>query len=309
MKTSTRSQGFICRVITSSLLFAFTGIVNAESLVAIAGGNKVGIFDSGDAFIDIASFKPITGIRAESFFIDMDLRPSNNKIYGLALNFESIGFDIYTIDPFTGASKFIASTSGGQLFNPRSSGTGFSFDPIADRTSAASLKLVNGGSFTYRINVDTGAVTQGARVGPGFAGVAYTHADASMPLVAPANTQIYYINTITQTLAATLFPLNNPAIRTVGRLGVDVEERFLGGFEITRSGNAYASFFNGEQSTLNTINLNTGAATLTGIFNGGVFGLTSAPVSVVPESETYAYLLSGLALIGFIARRRKNNEV
>lgn len=32
-------------------------------------------------------------------------------------------------------------------------------------------------------------------------------------------------------------------------------------------------------------------------------------ISVVPEPETYAYMLSGLALIGLVARRRKNNEV
>ena len=39
---------------------------------------------------------------------------------------------------------------------------------------------------------------------------------------------------------------------------------------------------------------------------GIVNGLTSAPVSAIPEPETYAMMLAGLGMLGFASRRRKN---
>lgn len=41
-----------------------------------------------------------------------------------------------------------------------------------------------------------------------------------------------------------------------------------------------------------------------GTFNGGLT-VASLPVSAVPEPETYALMLAGLALVGFSARRRQ----
>jgi hypothetical protein len=43
-------------------------------------------------------------------------------------------------------------------------------------------------------------------------------------------------------------------------------------------------------------------------YNDMVIGVNSICVSAVPEPETYAMLLAGLGLIGFIAYRRKNNS-
>jgi hypothetical protein len=33
--------------------------------------------------------------------------------------------------------------------------------------------------------------------------------------------------------------------------------------------------------------------------------MTQAPAAIVPEPETYALLLAGLGIVGFIARRRE----
>lgn len=41
----------------------------------------------------------------------------------------------------------------------------------------------------------------------------------------------------------------------------------------------------------------------------GLNNITVEGVSAVPEPETYAMLLAGLGMIGFMARRRKNDSV
>lgn len=45
-----------------------------------------------------------------------------------------------------------------------------------------------------------------------------------------------------------------------------------------------------------------------GAGNTYTFTLTQTPVSVVPEPETYAMLLAGLGLIGFVAKRRRGKQ-
>ena len=42
-------------------------------------------------------------------------------------------------------------------------------------------------------------------------------------------------------------------------------------------------------------------------WNVGIDNINFDQVAVVPEPETYAMLLAGLGLVGFMARRRKQN--
>ena len=41
---------------------------------------------------------------------------------------------------------------------------------------------------------------------------------------------------------------------------------------------------------------------------GALLAITSIQIAVVPEPETYAMMLAGLGLLGFMARRRKQRE-
>ena len=292
----------------TALLTTCTVDVNAETLVAPTTTNEIGIIDSTENnTINTNAFNDITGTAVGEIFVGIDLRPSDNMIYDI-----TTANKIYTIDAWTGASAFVADLSQ-SIIDTANKSYGIDFNPVVDRTANASLRLVSSTGDNYGINVTTGAVTVATSIAAGFTGVAYLNSDASTPTVTPASTELFYINTSTDTLASAPSSFNNPTITTKGSLGVDIQS--TSGFEITSASNAFGAFnISGNNSNLKShlysVNLATGAAVEIGYFTGGVVsGLTSAsvtqgPISAIPEPETYAMLLAGLGLLGFSARRK-----
>lgn len=82
-----------------------------------------------------------------------------------------------------------------------------------------------------------------------------------------------------------------------------------GGSSILTSHNVYYNLFDNVQN--NWYWSNNIPAEAFGMFNGGTYvtsattGFFAMAVAPIPEPETYAMLLAGLGLVGFIARRRK----
>lgn len=262
----------------------------AQWLVGITSSNEIARFDVMNP--GAATSTAITGLDAGDRFVGLDLRPSNNTIYGLTLSNR-----VYTINEVTGAASFVAALSTPVLNS--SQGWGLDFNPVADFSGAASLRLVGAGGGNYAVNVNTGAVTTATSVATGYTGVSYTN---STTAGAPASTGLYYINSGTDSLGFAATGFNNPTITTVGALGLDVLS--ANGFEILGNGMAYAALNTdggGLVTGLYSINLGTGAATRVGEFNGTLSGLT---ISAVPEPGTYALMLAGLGLVGFSAKRR-----
>lgn len=283
--------------ITATLALGLVSITaQAASLVALNSNNQIGIFNSSSAVIDTTTFNTITGDAAGESFVGIDLRPSNNQIYGI-----STSNKIYTIDATTGASTFVAALSSDIISS--SKGYGLDFNPVADRTPNASLRLVSNTGDNYAINVLTGQVTVATSIAAGFSGVAYTNSDPSST-TAPGSTGLYYINSSTDSVSFTGTGFNNPTLSDIGPLGYDVLSG--NGFEILADGSAYAAF-NWDDGLLKTglfsIDLATGQATQSGLFIGTINGLT---VAAVPEPGTYAMLLAGLGMLGFAARRGGN---
>ena len=291
------STGSFVRTAIQAAVFAAlaaAGSAQAQAsgtwLVGITSSNQIARFDVMNP--GAATSTAITGLDAGDRFVGLDLRPSNNTIYGLTLSNR-----VYTINETTGAASFVAALSSSVVNG--SQGWGLDFNPVADFSGAASLRLVGAGGGNYAVNVNTGAVTTATPVATGYTGVSYTN---STPAGAPATTGLYYINSSTDSLGFASTGFNNPTIATVGALGLDVLS--ANGFEVLANGMAYAAL-NVDGSSLPTgiysINLMTGAATRVGEFNGTLSGLT---VSAVPEPGTYALMLAGLALVGFSAKRR-----
>ena len=77
------------------------------------------------------------------------------------------------------------------------------------------------------------------------------------------------------------------------------------------SGISYGSFvYNTSDSNLfRSITLNSAGINALNSAVGGDFGIGGTTISPVPEPEAYAMLLTGLGLLGFMARRRKGTVV
>lgn len=289
MNFKTRTLARVAATAAATGLLALSA--QAQMLVGLTSANQISVFDAMNP--GMATTTAISGLAAGDRFVGIDLRPSNNTIYGITASNQ-----IYTINEATGAATFVAALStpivSGNL------GWGLDFNPVADFGGAASLRVVGSDGGNYAVNVNTGAVTVATSISPGFSAVAYTN---SSPAGAPATTGLYYINSAGNSLAFTPTGFNNPTISTVGPLGVDVLN--ANGFEIT-GGMGFAAL-NTDGATLGTgiyaVNLDTGSATLLGNFNGTLAGLT---VSAVPEPGTYGLLLAGLAGVAWVARRRNS---
>lgn len=280
----------------SILLASFvTSSAHAELLVGLNSQNQIGVFDSSNAAG--ASFISIAGLAAQESLIGIDLRPSNNTLYGIS-NMNRL----YTLDAYSGAATFAFDLSVPVI--SASNGYGIDFNPVADAGTGASLRLVSSAGDNYAINANTGAVTVATSIAAGFSGVAYSNSDPTQS-GAPASTALYYLNSNNDTLSVATSAFNNPNITLMGMIGLDILK--ANGLELFSNGNLFAAV-NLDDGTLDSkliqISLADGSAQVLGTFNGTLNGLTAAP-SAVPVPAALPLLASALGLFG-ISRRRKN---
>jgi hypothetical protein len=281
----------------STLAMTFAPAAQAADFVGLTTGNQIGTFNSGNTAS--ANFMSVTGLGSGERLLGIDLRPSDNMIYGVS----SLS-RLYTLDAATGAATFVSALDV-PVVNP-SLAYGIDFNPVADFAGGSSLRFVSQTGNNYAINAGTGVVGNAPGVIPaGFTAVAYTRSDPSQSS-GPASTSLYYIDTATDTLHFAGGAFNAPVISMVGTLGVSGNVIGANGFDIDASGMGWAALTldNGD-SGLYSINLGTGLATFNGALSANLRGLTAAPfMAPVPEPETWGMLLAGLGLVGMIARRR-----
>ena len=264
--------------------------MRAETLFGLTTSGHLISFDSSNPGTLLNSVA-ISGLGGESL-IGIDLRPNGGALYGVGS-----GNSLFTLNTSTGAA-----TLAGSLDNGLSgAGFGFDFNPVPDR-----LRVVSTEEQNLRINVGTGATLVDGSLSYA-AGDVHTGVNPNVVGAAYANnvngaltTTLYGIDSSLDILV-TQIPPNAGTLNTVGALGIDTTGAV--GFDISRSGIAYAALTDGisSLSSLYTINLSTGSASLIGQIGGGssVFGLTA-----VPEPAEYGMMIGG-ALLGLAAFRRR----
>jgi hypothetical protein len=285
---SHRIAGTLVLLITASIS------ARADVIYATADVNTLLTFDS--ATPGTVSAVSVGGLQSGESLSGIDVRPATGQIYG----FGSTG-NLYVIDPVSGNATLVgaAGVLAGNV-------VGFDFDPVAD-----AIGVVNNNVGLGLVAVDASVISTSPLGGAAteLVGLAYTN---NVP--GALATQLYGIDAASSSLYLQSdggFDLGSSSLSLegddtgnivvftlVGPLGVGIGD-FVG-FDISGTGMAYAALTppGGTTSSLYTINLATGQATLVGDigFAGGpVTGLTVAAVSV-PEPQTWMMLMSGVAL-------------
>ncbi len=291
------------KIATAILAVASTFAIQAQAttLLALTSSNELVRFNQNTQFK-----YAITGLSSGEVLLGIDLRPTNGLVYSI-----SNTNNLYTINVQTGAATLVSSLTGASFAS--TGGIGIDFNPQADFGGGASLRVTTGAGNNYAVNVNTGVIGNTAStIASGFTGNAYTNSAVGVdPRMGTADvTDLYYINTASDTLNFLGSSFNNPAsvggIQTVGSLGLGFDVLSANGFDIFSNGMGFAALNLDDgtgQTGIYSINLTTGLATKFDTFNGTLRGLTQSTLPV-PEPETYAMFALGLATMGLISRRK-----
>jgi len=249
-----------------------------EALIGLTTTNALVRFDSATPGT-LQSTVAVTGLTAGDALVAIDVRPSTGLLYGLGLNGTTA--HVYTIDATTAA----ATRLGGNISLPQSPGVvgaetafGFDFNPTADR-----IRVVAANGDNFRLNPTTGgvagadtALTTGAVV----VGAAYDR-----NTVGASKATLYAIDSTTDQLVRIggvdgIPSANSGVVTTVGPLGAATTSNV--GFDISPTGTAFASLSSASASSLYTINLGSGAATLVGSIGSSPTLLLDVAVAITP---------------------------
>jgi len=264
----------------SLALVALASAASTAPLGAQSAANPFlvyGLSAAGDTLISVSAGQPgrvaaqlpVLGLSAGEVLHGIDFRPATGELYGLGSTNR-----VYRIDPNNGQA-----TAAGPAFTPALSGTdfGFDFNPVPDR-----IRVVSDAEQNLRLNPNNGALaaTDGALqyaatdpnalANPNVVASAYTSNFA-----ATTTTTLYGIDSNLDVLvtqgsvgSAPVSP-NSGTLFTVGALGFDASG--LVGFDVSPLGSAFAAIAapGATSSSLYSVNLGTGAASLIGAIGGG----------------------------------------
>lgn len=280
---------------------------SAAVIVGLTEGNQIVSFNSGSPG-SVSTPVTVTGLQPGEVLLGIDYRPATGQLFGLGS-----ASRLYTLNATSG----VANQVGMGMFAVGLSGTAFAFDfnPMVDR-----IRVVSNTGQNLRLNPITGGVVDSDMMTPGTqidGSPAFTGGDdneGTTPRVAGAaysnnvagamTTTLYFIDTNLDILTRVVPPPNNGVLATVGPLEAATDDRV--GFDI--QGGTDAAFASltpdgGATSSLYTINLNDGSASLIGEIDGQA--LVDIAVNPVPEPGTFAMLGAGLAA-ALVAKRRRS---
>jgi hypothetical protein len=198
----------------------------------------------------------------------------NGNLYGISFD------NLYRINTTTGVATLIGGSFPASLNALTFSSTG-------------TLYAAATGNGFYTINTTTGAATLVGNIGSSSAGDLAFH------------NGVLYLSSGTGNLVS--INVGTGAGTIIGSLGPAA-----GAFGLANGDNNVLYAVNG--SNIYSVNTATGAGTLVVAYGGALSGANGtaffqeAAVPTIPEPETYAMLVAGMGLMGFLARRRKHKS-
>ena len=284
--------------ITQTYFSSYAQTTPTSPLVYALTANNALISFNASTPNTVISNTAITGLPQGENLVGIDFRPRTNQLFAL-----SSASRIYTLNLTTGAATAVGTTA----FTPALAGTsfGFDFNPVPDR-----IRVTSDTDQNLRLNPDTGAVAAtdtvlsfmtgdaNAAANPNIVGAAYTNSFAG-----PTSTTLYGIDSNLDILVrqgsvggAPDSP-NNGKLNTVGTLGIDTTDQV--GFDIVAPNDvAYASLTSAgaSGSSLYSINLNTGAATLVGaIGSSQIIRDIAIPATFIPSAQQAGFAVANAA--------------
>ena len=242
------------------------------NFTALINNNKLAFYNAKNLNNPISTVS-ITGVQSGETITSIDYRPATGQLYGLG----STG-RLYFIHEVSG----LATALSDQPLNPAVSGANASidFNPTVDR-----IRLVTESGQNLRLHPELGTVaaTDGSINGgnsPRIGAVAYTNSVAGA-----ASTQLYDIDFEEDKLYIQT-PPNDGGLQFVGNLTIDFNG--VGDFDINPDNSvALAVTRNNDKSTLYTINLSSGKASMVGMFAEPVISLAfkTNPVAFATTSD------------------------
>lgn len=293
----------------TTMLVCAACAAQAEAVYGItvprAAGSSLVRFDSA-APNAVTTIGAVSGIVAGQTLRGIDFRPATGDLY--AISSSGAAAQLYTIDLGSGAATPVG--AGITLTGNTSTRISLDFNPVVDR-----LRIVTGSRQNYRLNVDTGVLTQDTNISgtPLISGIAY-----SDNLPGATQTTLYAYDFLLDNLG-TIGGLNGvPSpngglFSLIGNSGIVTGDAGLG-FDISgATGIGYISVddFNnspGANAEFFSVNLATGA--LTQISNDDFAAVLDISVAIqrpgsVPLPATWGLILLGGAALGAARRMRR----
>ncbi|NML67765.1 DUF4394 domain-containing protein [Hymenobacter sp. RP-2-7] len=250
--------------------------VTGQLAYALAGTNLV-TFDTAVPGT-IRTSLGITGVDASQTLVGLDVRPATNTLYALGYNAAATGTtanaQIYTVNGATGVARAVGTAVRLEL---GMGSIGFDFNPTVDR-----IRVVGANRANYRLNPADGTISAtdgtlafaGGTGTPSIGAVAYTN--SFMGASATSTTTLYDYDQGLNNLY-TQAPPNDGTLNLVGSSGItvnsgtpNVDLDIYSPAAGTNTAYLVANTGTSANTSLYTVNLTTGAATLVGAIGQGL---------------------------------------
>lgn len=239
-------------LLSATALGLLTGGAAAASAIGLTGDKTLVMFDTET--LEVSGTMDVSGV---TLLHGIDVRPADGMLYGVA-----DGTMVVTIDTATGAATEKSTLS--QTI-PEGASAIVDFNPMADR-----LRFMGSDGTNLRANVDDGSVTVDGSLAYEASDM---HAGETPNVVAAA-----YINSIGTPEATAMYdidasinalvqqaPPNDGVLKSIGGLGIEASTY---AFDISSTAELVNTAWLVANSTLYTVDLESGAATEVGALTG-----------------------------------------